>query len=286
MSIAWPQSIVEGLARRRVVILIGSGVSANATSAAGTQPPTWGEFLRSTYKDLHRGIPHIERGLEQYNYLEVCDYLKTECGAQWQNIIRSTFVSPRFKAAEIHNNIFNLDCRIIVSLNFDDIYEKYARKLSDDSILVKNYYDDDIRQTVTGSERYVLKPHGSVDTIPRMIFTLEDYAKARVQHASFYELMTALLHTHTFLCIGCGLADPDIKLIFEDYRYKFNETPHFITLAAPVSDAECALIEKTRGMSVLKYSKAGSHKELTASLQELAILVSSMREEISISQNW
>jgi hypothetical protein len=45
----------------------------------------------------------------------------------------------------------------VVSLNFDDIYERNAIKLSDDSILGKNYYDDDIRQTVAGSDRYVIK---------------------------------------------------------------------------------------------------------------------------------
>ena len=247
MTIAWPRSLIDGLARRRVVILIGSGASANATSSTGAHPPTWGEFLRSTYKGLHKSARHIENGLRQYNYLEVCDYLKTECGAEWQIVIRNTFVAPKFKAAEIHKNIFNLDCRIVVSLNFDNIYEKYATQASDNTLVVKNYYDDDIRQTVAGSDRYVLKPHGSVDTISRMIFTLEDYARARVQHAPFYELLTALLHTHTFLCIGCGLSDPDIKLIFEDYRYKFNEVPHFMTLATPVSEAECGLIQKHEG---------------------------------------
>ncbi len=48
-------------------------------------------------------------------------------------------------------------------------------------------------------------------------FTLDDYAEARTKYAAFYEVMTALLHTHTFVCFGCGLSDPDMKLIFEDY---------------------------------------------------------------------
>jgi len=286
MTIAWPQAIVDAIARRRSVLLIGSGVSANSEGQDGAHPDTWGNFLREAYKNLKRKIVYIDNALKQYDYLAACDFLKSEYGPEWPNVIRKSFVSPRFKACVIHKSIFELDSRIVVSLNFDDIYEKYAIRQSDNTVIVKNYYDDDIRQAVAGADRYVLKPHGSVDSISKMIFTLEDYAKARVENASFYEILTALLHTHTFLCVGCGLSDPDMKIIFEDYRYKFNEFPHYMTLPAPVSPAECLLIQKTRGLNVLKYSKYRGHKELSESLRELAVLVSERRNEMASSQDW
>jgi SIR2-like protein len=144
----------------------------------------------------------------------------------------------------------------------------------------------DVRQAVAGGDRYIIKPHGTVDSISQMMFTLDDYARARVEYYSFYELLTELLHTHTFFCIGCGLSDPVIKLIFEDYRYKYNETPHFITLPNPVSPAEGALMQKTRGLSVINYSTKDNHRELTLGLQGLSKLVASKRAEIAISQNW
>ncbi len=286
MSLSWPPELIQAIARRRAVVLIGSGVSANAITNAGAHPPTWGEFLTTSYKALGRRVPHIASALKRYSYLEACDYLKGEYDARWPDTIREAFVTPQYRPSEIHKAIFNLDCRIVVSLNFDKIYETYAIQVSENTVVVKNYYDEDVRQTVAGMDRYIIKPHGTIDTMSRMIFTLDDYASARIRHASFYEMMTALLHTHAFLCIGCGLSDPDIKLIFEDYRYKFGESPHYITLPSPVSTAEASLIQKTRGLNVLKYSQKDNHKELTESLLELGKAVSLRRDEIATVQSW
>jgi hypothetical protein len=119
-----------------------------------------------------------------------------------------------------------------------------------------------------------------------MIFTLDDYARARVEHSFFYEVMTALLHTHTFLCIGCGLSDPDMKIIFEDYKYKYRESPHYITLPTPVRPAEISLIQKTRGLNVISYSPKNAHAELTEGLAALVKLVGDERDEIALVQSW
>ena len=286
MALVWPNTLIDAIARRRSVILIGSGVSANSADPAGIRPPTWGKFLKDAYTELGRPIAHISRALRLFNYLEACDYLKSEYGASWQDLIRDKFLTPRYRPAEIHKAIFNLDSRIIMSLNFDKIYETYAIGASENTLIIKNYYDGDVRQAVAGSDRYIIKPHGTVDSISRMIFTVDDYARARIAHSFFYEMITALLHTHTFLCVGCGLSDPDMKLIFEDYRYKYSECPHYITLPTPVSPAEAALIEKTRGLNVLRYSPKENHRELTQKLIDLATLIGAKRDEIAKIQNW
>lgn len=287
MTPNWPEPLVHAIARRRAVILIGSGVSANSVSATGARPPTWGAFLKLAYTGLNRTIPHISNSLKRFNYLEACDYLKSEYGSDaWGELIKSNFVTPQFRYADIHKAIFDLDCRIVASLNFDKIYETYAIPASEGTLIVKNFYDADVRQTVAGSDRYVIKPHGTVDSLSKMIFTLDDYASARVKHSSFYEMMTALLHTHTFLCIGCGLSDPDMKLIFEDYRYKHSESPHFILLPSPISSAECSLIQKTRGLNVLKYSPKDGHAELTTELVALGKAAALRREDIAALQSW
>ena len=283
----WPNALIDSVARRRTVVLIGSGVSANAQADDGSRPPTWGAFLNDAYQALGRKVPHISAALKRYSYLEARDYLKTEHGAQgWTALLRSKFVAPNYRPAQIHKSIFDLDCRIVASLNFDKIYEAYALPATEGTLVVKNYYDGDVRQAVAGTDRYLIKPHGTVDTTSRLIFTLDDYAKARVEHSAFYELLTALLHTHTFLCVGCGLSDPDIKLIFEDYRYKHGEAPHFITLPSPVSAAEKSLIEKTRGLTVLTYSPKNNHAELTTRLEELGKAAAAKRLEIAELQSW
>jgi hypothetical protein len=286
VTIAWPPPVVQAIARRRAVLLIGSGISANAKTDAGDHPPTWGQFLVNSYESLNRRLPYIKRAIDHYNYLEACDYLKTEYDAEWPDLIRRYFIEPQYKPADIHKAIFDLDSRIVMSLNFDKIYDNYAISAAENTIVVKHYYDEDVRQAVAGVDRYIIKPHGTIDSVSKLIFTLHDYAKARVKYAQFYELITALLHTHVFLCVGCGLSDPDIKLIFEDYRYKFSESPHYITLPNPITAAEVALIQKTRGLNVIKYSPKDGHADLTTSLFELGNLVNTKRDEIAGVQSW
>ncbi|MFS8476462.1 hypothetical protein EIQ12_18210, partial [Xanthomonas campestris pv. campestris] len=45
----------------------------------------------------------------------------------------------------------------------------------------------------------VVKLHGSITTPDKLIFTASDYAKARSQSSAVYDLVRALLCTHTFL---------------------------------------------------------------------------------------
>lgn len=284
--INWPQEIIGPMARRRAVILIGSGVSANSSNIDGLRPPTWGSFLSEAYKNLGKRVPHISSALKRYAYLEACDYLKSETGAGWPALLRQKFSDPQYRPAKIHNHILNLDQRIVISLNFDRIYDNYAVATTEGTVSIKNYYDPDIREAVCGQDRYILKPHGSIDAISKIIFTLNEYGEARVKYSRFYEIVSSLLHTHTFICIGCGLADPDMQILFEDYRYKFSETPHFILMSSPVSTEQQALIGRTRGMNVLTYSPRDNHKELTESLSQLVDLVNEKRNELAGNQNW
>lgn len=284
--ISWPNGVVNAIARRRSVLLIGSGVSANSKSDDGKSPATWGAFLQRAYEKIGRRVPHIASALKRYSYLEACDYIQAELGEDWANLIRAEFVNPVYKHANIHKAIFDLDSRIVASLNFDKIYETYAIKASEGTVSVKNYNDDDIREAVSGEDRYIIKPHGTVDTISKMIFTLEQYGKARTEYSSFYDVFSSLLHTHTFVCIGCGLSDPDLQIIFEDYKYKHNESPHFMTIPSPVSEAEKGLIKRTRGINVITYSPKDNHVALTTSLQELVRLVALKRDKIADERNW
>jgi hypothetical protein len=89
---------------------------------------------------------------------------KREYKERWPEVIRESFVTPQFRPSDMHKAIFDLDCRIVASLNFDKIYETYAIQASENTIVAKNYYDDDVRQTVAGTDRYIIKPHDTVDT--------------------------------------------------------------------------------------------------------------------------
>ena len=77
-----------------------------------------------------------------------------------------------------------------------------------------------------------------------------------------------------------------MKLMFEDYRYKYSECPHFITLPSPMSSAEVTLLQNTRGLNVLQYSPKDNHKELTQSLLDMVGQVNTARNRIASEQDW
>ena len=44
--IEWPEKLVDSIARRRSVLFLGSGISANSENMSGKKPATWDAFLR------------------------------------------------------------------------------------------------------------------------------------------------------------------------------------------------------------------------------------------------
>lgn len=43
----WPDDLVDVVARRKCVLYLGAGVSANSISDNGKKPPTWKCFLEN-----------------------------------------------------------------------------------------------------------------------------------------------------------------------------------------------------------------------------------------------
>jgi len=284
--ISWPDQVVDAVARRRCVLIIGSGVSASASTDAGERPPTWREFLLEGLKALPRQPTFIRQAINDGSYLEACQYIKNALGEEWGGLLKKRFLDPQYKPSDLHKAIFNLDLRTTISLNFDSIYDRFAGNLTEGTFIVKKYDDGDIRQSVAGPDRYLIKMHGSMDAPSRMIFTAKDYANARIKHREFYELVQSLLHTHTCLLIGCGLSDPDVRLLFEDYRHALNESPHYQSMPKPVPTEVVSFIRDTRGINILPYSPRDGHKELLESVQQLATKAFDRRDIIVDRRNW
>jgi hypothetical protein len=218
--------------------------------------------------------------------LEACDYLKNIYDERWIEFVKQKFQRPAYKSADIHQNMFDLDSRIVCSVNFDRIYDTFAISKSQGTYIVKNYWDDDIGSVTSGPDRYLLKLHGSIDSPDKLIFSTSDYASARNKYSSFYSILDALIATHSFLILGCGINDPDVQLLFENYRYRYNLKNHFMCVPKPISQMEISLVKETRGINIIPYQAAEGHLELTESLEVLVGLVSDRRDEIAKAQSW
>lgn len=47
----WPDNLVDAIARRKCVLFLGSGISANSCNEDGKHPATWEAFLRDILKN-------------------------------------------------------------------------------------------------------------------------------------------------------------------------------------------------------------------------------------------
>ena len=287
----WPNDLVSDIARRTCVLYIGAGVSANSSSANGISPPTWEAFLRSCLTKINKtDRSYIEQLLSQKDLLSACEVIIAKIGtAEFNNVAQDAFRRPGFKPASIHETIYNLDARLVITPNVDKIYEQYAQATSCGTIVVKKQTEHDISNFIRSTDRVILKAHGSIDAPNEMIFSKYQYNEARYKYSGFYKLLDSLALTHTYVFIGCGLNDPDIRLTLENYNFGFPGCkPHYFVAAdtAMNPDLEQSLL-KNCNLKVIKYDNSdGKHEKLLPALNDLVALFEDERNKIAGSQNW
>ncbi|MGD1879483.1 MAG: SIR2 family protein [Kiloniellaceae bacterium] len=271
------------------MLFLGAGISMNSENAQGQRPPSWHGFLKAGIQKCGGAQTELKRLLKRGDYLSCCQIIKYKLGHDWVPLLEETFLSPKFIKSEIHEAILNLDSSIVVTPNFDKIYDNYATAETENLLKIKKYYDDDIPRALRGSEkqRLIIKMHGCIDTPDKLIFSREDYADIRSKYANFYRAMDALILTNTFLFIGCGMNDPDLSLLLEQYARSFGAAPpHYLALSEKRSTEYIKMLESNYNLRILPYSSADAHKELLDSIVALNERVEKKREEISQSNLW
>lgn len=286
--ITWPRELISDLARRRVVLFLGSGISRNSRNIAGRQPRTWSALLETMLQNVNPNR-HIKKLIKENDFLTACEVIKKALGRDaFNQHLREEFLTPAYCHAQIHEEIFKLDSRIVATPNFDKIYETYANQKAGGSIIVKHHFDPDVASAIRGPERVILKVHGTIDSPERMIFTRKEYAEARENHRKFYSILEALALTHTFLFLGCGVNDPDIRLLLEDsfFRHPSSRQHTFVLPNGSVHNSVKNVLQESMNLSIITYKPATAHKELHDSIISLVGLVESEREDLKNSMNW
>lgn len=286
--IDWPNSLIEDIARRKCVLVLGSGVSKNSVNDEGSRPKDWKEFLNHASQDIS-GKTEIKKQIRSGDYLTACELIKKELGRDdYNTLVRNEFLTPGYKPAKIHEHIFNLDSRIVITPNFDKIYDTYANTASYGNVLVKKFHESDIADSIRRPEPLIIKIHGSVESTDNLIFTRKDYSEARTKYRDFYHLIDALSITHTFIFIGCGTNDPDIRLILEDYSFRFVQNKkHYIVMSKNAAHSKVReIISDTMSLEPLLYDPKNHHKLLTDSLEDLLSKVELKRDDLATTRKW
>ncbi|MRS25598.1 SIR2 family protein [Bacillus sp. RIT694] len=232
MAINWPDNLIEEIAYRRCVIFIGAGISATSINQQGERPKKWGEFIKGAKSLIPLNkietIAFVEKMIQQENYLLGLQAIVDAADSgQYANYLQQIYSRPNYQASVVHENIKEIDSKIVISTNFDKIYENIC---NDHGYTIANYTESKkIVSNIKSTNNLIIKAHGTIDDTDLMVFTQQEYYKAKQKHPEFYEILNALFHTHTFVFLGYSLKDPDINLILESVsKTSPTSSPHYV----------------------------------------------------------
>ena len=281
MSDIWPDNLVEELAYRRCLIFLGSGISATAKNDAGESPDTWGAFLDNVKSKMKNPSEDdkkfVEDMLKKQNYLLALQAIADLCDSgEYSNYLKSQYLRGKYKPSKVHELIKDLDSKIVVTTNFDKLYEGLCHE---PEYITFDYTDTrSIIGSIKAPENIIIKAHGSIDDTEKLIFTAKQYYQAQEQYPEFYHLMTALFLTHTVVFLGYSLNDPDINLLLEFLHNTANSScPHYMIDKRGNKPQLVKHWKDTYNVSLLEYGD--DYSCLEKSLEELRDLVYNLREE-------
>lgn len=282
MSSIWPDNLVEELAYRRCIIFIGSGVSATAKNDKGESPEVWSTFLENI-KDLMKNPSNddkrfVKKMLEEKNYLLALQAIHDLCDSgEYSNYLKNNYLRKNYTPSKIHKYIKEIDSKIVVTTNFDKLYETACSDF-------QGYVVFDYTQTksivgcIKSPENIIIKAHGNIDDTAKIVFTAEQYYAAQEKYPEFYILLSALFLTHTVVFLGYSLQDPDINLLLQFLHNTAHEScPHYLVSKTGNSLQLINHWKKTYNVSLIEYGD--SYECFEESIEELKDLVLQLREE-------
>ncbi|WP_104904346.1 SIR2 family protein [Pseudomonas sp. LH1G9] len=277
--ITWPNMLVTEVARRRCILFLGAGVASSAKTEEGASPLAWKAFLTEAANlapIAHR--PEIESLIKNNKLLLALQAIRDQADAgDYRALLDKCFNDAAFIPSDLHKTIFSLDSRLVITTNFDKIYEKHCLTASTEGFKVIPYYSSSLGDEIRSDTRLIIKAHGSIDDISKMIFTKAEYHAAKEHYSSFYSILKALLLTNTCVFIGCGMDDPDVLLLLEEVRITANpQRPHYALLReGSHSGFVKSDLKSAYNIKVLEYGP--DHSDLISDLEALLELVEGKR---------
>jgi len=289
--IDWPDDLVRDIGARRSVLFLGAGVSRNAQNEHGVHPREWSDYLdhlASRISDVGQAA-EVRQCIKDADLLTACELARKYLSpSTFKTEMLQEFSGNAYRHAKIHDDLSRVDSRLVMTSNFDKLYENRANQLQHNTVIVKSYYDKDVADVFRRQDRVVIKVHGTIDAPDETIFTRSQYAIARRDYGHFYQLLRGLFVTHTFVFLGASMRDPDMQLLLEDHAYRFEGArPHY--MAMPENSARTGILrvlEETMNLKALVYDPADNHKALADSVAELVGKVELAREKLAATAGW
>lgn len=117
------QDLISDLARQRVVLFLGAGISSSTTIDENSSFKTWPDFLGSASASRKEPLrSQVKELLEKKDYLLACELLQSDYGESWGEIVTAEY-GRAAKPSKLHHALISLRQRVILTTNFDKLIE-------------------------------------------------------------------------------------------------------------------------------------------------------------------
>jgi hypothetical protein len=277
--------LVDDLAREKVVLFLGAGVSASAVTAAGGRIAGWADFL-SKLCDLCSDPLKTQATqlIQKKDYLLACEVLQSALADEWEKHLTTEF-GQKASPSTLHEAIVGLRQRIILTTNFDKLLEISVESIEKTSThypkVISSIDDNVFKVPKDHPTRYIIKIHGTVDNISTLVFSRSEYIRLAFGNSSYSGFLENLLLNYTFLFIGFSMDDPAIISLMEMYALRYKTArPHYILTANNVDDNIATIFKRLRKLVFIKYDGKDHHVLLPSVLNDLGQEAAERRREI------
>lgn len=216
----WPEALIAELAARRCIVFFGAGASKGSTSASGARPHDWEQLLIKLLASMRdkSDEAYIRSLITEKRFLDAAEVMRTRVSdADFSLFVTREFETPHFQPSEIHKSVHLLDPKIVVTTNFDAIYDNYCNGFGGAvAYSIVKYYDTHILNSIRSPKRLVIKAHGCVSDPQKIVIARSGYFRAKKENAGFYEILNSIFITSSIFFVGYSMSDPDIQLVLEN----------------------------------------------------------------------
>lgn len=266
------QMVAERMKNQKCELFVGSGISRESGVAS------WSDILRPLAEEININLQ------DTMDLPLIAQYIINE-NAGNANILKLQLdkaFGKKFELNAYHRAILNMRVNRIWTTNYDGLLEKCFS--SQEKRIISS--DGDLATPRQNNKLEIIKIHGSITSnVNEIVLTQEDYDGFRYTRKAMVHKLRESLMNSSFLFIGYGYRDPDIRNVMIEAMYlmKENTLDHYIILdKLNIQKDESEESFKQR-KKLFKYwlkelNRLGirelivdSHKELEQVLQDIAL---------------
>lgn len=235
----------------KVSVFVGAGVSALS------KYPSWNALVKTMSDEIGYTKENEEKNFSSEELLKIPQmYYNTYKEKKYLEKVQTVF-SGEYKTNEIHDLIFSLKPKNILTTNYDTLLEQTSVKFG------RNYSVINSDRAVSSgvSNQYLIKLHGDFNA--KFVLKEQDYLDYETDYMLIDNLVKSIFATTLVIFVGYGLNDYNIKLILNWVKNVQADTfirPIFIHSGKKLRKLDKGY-QKYRGLEVIDANDFGKFEE-------------------------